>query len=185
MKRKLMLVATMAIVLSLFTLGTLAFFTDSDEATNVMTAGNLSILLHDEDGEGDPFPSGGVNGVMPGNNVDKVVHVENTGDHAAYIRVRLDKSIEAAEGVDATLNFNNITLNINTADWELKDGWYYYKHALAAGATTTDLFTMVSYGTALGNDYQNARVEIDVLAQAVQVANNTASSLTAGGWPNP
>ena len=34
----------------------------------------------------------------------------------------------------------------------------------------------------LGNAYQNAKVEIDVRAQAVQCANNGSDPLSATGW---
>jgi len=38
-------------------------------------------------------------------------------------------------------------------------------------------------GKTMDNDYQNATIEINVEAQAVQSANNGTSVLTATGWP--
>ncbi len=181
MKRRIMIIATMAILVSLISLGTLAYFTDSDEATNVMTAGNVQIDLHDEDGAGNDFPAAGVDGVMPGDEVPKVVYVENTGDNAAFIRVKLDKKI-VVDGTEVDWDDELIELDINTNDWELIGDYYYYKHALEAGDTTSDLFTTVTYSTDLDNDFQGAVVTIDVSAQAVQVANNGTYS-TATGWP--
>jgi len=35
----------------------------------------------------------------------------------------------------------------------------------------------------MDNLYQGCKAEIDVFAQAVQVANNGASALEAAGWP--
>ena len=35
----------------------------------------------------------------------------------------------------------------------------------------------------MGNEYQNATATVDVLAQAVQTANNGESVMEAQGWP--
>lgn len=183
MKRRLSLIAAMALVLSLIGFGTLAFFTDSEEATNVITAGNIDIDLHDLGEDELPFPANGIGGVMPGSSVTKVVNVENTGDHPAFVRVRLTQAIVAAEGVEAQLNFDNITLNLDTVNWTKSGDWYYFNSILAPGEFTTDLFTAVAFGTALGNDYMNAVITIDVEAQGVQSANNGTSATAAAGWP--
>ncbi len=74
--------------------GTLAYFTDTKEATNVFAVGNIKIELHE---------TGEVNGqtlendeyrawlatyeAMPGISVDKNVWVKNIGSQPAYIRV--------------------------------------------------------------------------------------------------
>ena len=183
MKRKITLIAAMALIVSLIGLGTLAFFTDSEEARNVITAGNIDIELYDLDENEEPFPANGIGGVMPGDDVAKLVFVENTGDHPAFVRIRLTKAIEEAEGVEADLNFDHITLNIDTANWTLVGDWYYYNNILAPGGFTTALFTEVSFGAALGNDYMNAVVTIDVEAQGVQSANNGTTATAAAGWP--
>ncbi len=185
MKRKITLIASIALIVSLLSLGTLAFFTDSKEAHNVITAGNVAITLHDENGNEEPFPSGGVNGVMPGEAVDKVVYVTNSGDNSAYVRIRLDKAIEAGPGIETILNFDNIVLDLDLVNWTKVGDWYYYHTALAPGASTTELFTKVMYGAALDNDYMNAKVTIDVIAEAVQSANNGSSASSASGWPTP
>lgn len=183
MKRKIALIASMLLIVSLISLGTLAYFTDSEDARNVITAGNVDITLHDEDGNEEPFPSDGVSSVMPGDEVDKVVYITNTGDNAAFVRVRLDKAITAGEGIEADLDFEHITLNLDLSGWTKDGDWYYYNWILEPGARTTDLFTEVAYGTALGNDYMNAVVTIDVVAEGVQSANNGSNPITASGWP--
>ena len=35
----------------------------------------------------------------------------------------------------------------------------------------------------MGNEYQNATATVDVIAQAVQTANNGTSAADAAGWP--
>lgn len=183
MRRKITIIAAMAVIVSLISLGTLAFFTDSEEARNVITAGNIDIELHDLGGDEEPFPAEGLSGVMPGDSVDKIVFVENVGTQPAWVRVKLDKEIEG-EG-ETELNFDNITLNLNLVDWTLQGDWYYYNFILEPGESTSHLFNVVHFGAALGNDYQNAVVTIDVLTEGVQSANNGATVTAAAGWPTP
>jgi hypothetical protein len=49
--------------------------------------------------------------------------------------------------------------------------------------TTTPLFETVKFSGAIGNDYQNSTVELQVFVQAVQTANNGGSIWEAAGWP--
>jgi len=52
--------------------------------------------------------------------VDKVVYIENGGTVDFYTRISLDKLIQAAEGVEAELNFDYITYSTpNTAARDL------------------------------------------------------------------
>lgn len=83
-----------------------------------------------------------------------------------------------------TLPNGCISLDIG-ADWTYNesDGYYYYNAPLAAGGTTSPLFTTVTFDAVMGNAYQNANVSVDVLVYAVQTANNGESALTAAGWP--
>lgn len=184
-KRKVGLVAAALLLVSMLSFGTLAYFTDAEAATNVMTAGNVEIVLLDQTDVNGTLADfnetfdGGKTGVMPGDVVSKVVTVENVGTQPAWVRVKVDQAI-----VPATLTMDGITLDFNYTNWtSMTDGYFYYNSALAAAATTEPLFTGVSYSSALGNDYMNAVVTIYVSAEAVQVANNGSSFDTATGWP--
>lgn len=183
MKNKLFVIAIAALVLATLAAGSLAFFTDEATAHNVITTGDVDIELlewADED-RAEPFPEDDVSGVMPGTAVTKLVEVKNVGSGAAWVRVSVSKSIIKADNNsgDASL----MTLDIDTANWTLKDGYYYYNKPLQPGATTTPLFTKVSFSTGMGNEYQNAGATVKVTAQAVQTANNGTTALTAAGWP--
>lgn len=169
--------------------GTLAFFTASETAHNVITSGGVAIDLieqsRDETGRLTPWQD--VDGVMPGAEVSKIVTVQNTGASDAWVRLRVETSIELsrpqpgdAKGAPAP---SLLVLNINTADWTEKDGYYYYNQPLKPGQTTTPLFETVTFDAAMGNEYQGSAFSVDVFAQAVQVANNGTSALTAAGWP--
>lgn len=184
MKINKKIVSLLAIIsiLSVMVFSTLAYFTAEDSALNKITTGNVDIELHDETlndkEELVAFPEDGFAGIMPGDVVSKVVNVKNTGDNPVWIRVALDKSI--IEGLD----FDGITLDINTADWTLgEDGWYYYNKLVNPAEVTSNLLTEVSFDKLLGNEYFDAHVEINVSAQAVQSQNNGTTVLEAEGWP--
>jgi hypothetical protein len=190
MKRNKRIIAALAIVsvLAVMVFQTLAFFTAEDTALNRVTMGNVSLILNDntidpETEELVPFPEDGFSLVMPGDVIDKIVSVTNDGDNAIWVRVKLDRSLILA-GESPEGEFSVLGLDLNDEDWtEGEDGWFYYKRILAPGETTKDLFTAVTFPASLGNDYMNARVKIDVLAQGVQSANNGLTVQEATGWP--
>lgn len=186
MKKKLLAVSLAAICLSLLAYGTVAYFSTETTATNVITAGNIEIVLKEtavpENG-GDPVPFEDVTGVMPGTAVSKIVEVENSGDNDAYIRIRVEKTITPAQGVDAQLDPSLIGLDFDTENWVEKDGYYYYKKPLSSGETTKPLFTTVTFAKSMENIYQDSKADINVYVQAVQADNNGEDPAAALGWP--
>lgn len=190
MKRNKRIIAALAIVsvLAVMVFQTMAYFTAEDTALNRVTMGNVSLILNDntidpEKEELVPFPEDGFSLVMPGDVIDKIVSVTNDGDNAIWVRVKLDRSLILA-GESPEGDFSVLGLDLNDEDWtEGEDGWFYYNRILAPGETTEDLFTAVTFPASLGNDYMNARVEIDVLAQGVQSQNNGVTVQEAAGWP--
>ena len=186
MKRKMTICALLIACLTLAGLSTYAYFTDDATARNVITAGNLKIELQEMsipvDG-GDPVAFEDVVGVMPGEDVSKIVSVKNTGDKPAYVRVSVDKVLTLAEGVEGTPDQSLVTCDFNTTDWTEVEGYYYYKRPLAAGAETEPVFENVSFDPNMGNMYQNSKVVITVDAYATQVDNNGGNVFEAQGWP--
>lgn len=186
MKRKLLLIAAILSMGSFAAYGTLAYFTTSENAKNVITAGTVKIQLHEENADGTPFPEEAIRGVMPSQVVDKIVYAENTGESEAWVRIKVDKSlIKDASPSEADRDGADsfISLDFNDTDWEEKDGWYYYQSRLQPGERTEDLFTQVEFAGEMGNEYKNSTVYIDVVLQAVQCANNGETVLEAAGWP--
>lgn len=187
MKRKLFVIAVIALCLSLMAAGTLAYFTAEDTAHNVITSGGIDIELKEwaDKDKTEPFPAHGVSGVMPGAEVTKIVEVENTGSGEAWVRVKVTKDITLARGVDAEVDLGLLQLDFDEEYWTAKDGYYYYKEALKPGETTKPLFAAVTFDAAMGNEYQNSTATVDVSAYAVQTANNGETVLEAKGWPAP
>ena len=112
MKRKLKLtkkkIISLAVVIALFAIaamGTLAYFTDSDTAHNVITTGKIDITLNDktiEAGVMVDFPPKGVIGVMPTQTVDKIVSVTNSGVNDAWVRIWIDPANQEQSRRDRT-----------------------------------------------------------------------------------
>ena len=185
-KWKIVALCTVLACLSIVASGTLAYFTASETAHNVITSGGVDIRLHEfsERGNEELVPWQDVDGVMPGAEISKIVTVENTGASDAWVRVKVDKTIILADGDKG--NPEVMKLDIKDAFWTEQDGYYYYNDPLAPGETTPPLFTIVTFDPKMGNEYQGSTAHIDVKADAVQVANNPVEGnnvLDAQGWP--
>ena len=125
-----------------------------------------------------------IEGAMPGMNYAKVVKAENVGGADAWVRIKLNKTVEPAKGVTAQLDPGLVGLDVQDGLWKEKDGWYYYSKALRPGESSEALFTSVSLHTDMANEWQNARIFIDVFMEATQVANNGSTVFEAAGWPD-
>lgn len=190
MKKKLFASALLIVILCACVQGTVAYFSGNAVAHNVITSGAIDIELVETKKDTPtspetPYPTDPVEGIMPNKDVSKIVRVKNTGEFEAYVRVKVAKSV-VSQG-NKKLDESKLTISFdNGAYWTEKDGFYYYNQVLAPGASTEPLFTQVHFDATAGNDYQNARIEIDVQAQGTQVANNPipAAGITAvKGWP--
>lgn len=185
MKKRLVIVALLVIGIAILSAGTIAYFTSEDTAHNVITSGGVKIALEewaDEDCTV-PYPDEPVE-VMPGTSVTKIVTVKNQ-DADAWVRARFDVIIRNKDGQEVKPeNHEDAVQILCSTKWTQDGDWYYYGDALGADEITDPLFSEVVFdGASMTNDYQNCTVEVIVYAQAVQVANNGESALTAAGWP--
>lgn len=191
MKRKLLILSVLAICIATFAVGTLAYVSSEVTTHNVITTGGVDIELLEWADEDETIPFEKVSGVMPDTSVTKIVRVENKKEKSAeaWIRVKVEKKIElskaneAAKGV--TPDTSLVKLDINEADWELQGDYYYYKHPVKPGETTSPLFKNVYFDKTMDNAYQNAEAIVSVYAQAVQTANNgtTWDTVKPESWP--
>ena len=166
--------------------GTSAYFSAEEKAHNVITTGSIEIEVEEwsknENGEIVPFEN--VDGVMPGEEISKIVQIRNTGLSEAYVRVFVDKEIVLSDDSKGNVNQDMVNINFNTTDWTANsDGFYYYNKVLKPGEVTEPLFSSVIFDEKMDNDYKNASATIGINAYATQVANNGDSALTAKGWP--
>ena len=182
-KSRLAVISLAAIVLTLLTQGTLAYYTTTGKATNVVTSGNLQLTIHEMTDQGTAFPDEGVY-VIPGDVVSKVVTVENTCDHPFYLRVKLVYGIDAVD-----LPYEDcFKLDINSEHWTYQDGWYYYNDILQPAEESEQVFSHVEIvGSKVDTSYIGKTLSIAVKAQAVQSENNPSAQdgdmTTVSGWP--
>ncbi len=181
-KIKMATITLIAIVISLFSYNSLAYYSTVGKATNVVTSGNIQFIIHEKTDSGTEFPQEGVY-IVPGDIVSKQVSIENDCEHPFYLRVKIVYGVDSQE-LSAEDCFK---LNINEEHWELHDGWYYYKGIVSPDKTTPNVFSHVEMvGSKIDNSYIGKTLTLTVKAQAVQSENNPISdgnTYTASGWP--
>ena len=191
MKKRIFALAVVMICTSILASATLAYFTDTGIARNVITTGRIEAHVVEqqlEDGELVPYPSDPIP-VMPGVTVSKIAMTQVAeGSAPAWIRMGYEVVIKDADKrimphTQAQLE-ELITIEPNQTHWIEQGGWYYYREAIEDGEVTEPLFREVKFsGPNMGNEYQNATIEILVVTQAVQQAHNGETVMEAQGWP--
>lgn len=182
LKLRLLAIALAAVALTLFTQGTLSYYSTVGTATNVVTSGDIRFFIQETTDAGTPFPEEGVY-IIPGDVVSKQVRIRSDCGHPFYLRVKVVYGVDAVDLPDEEC----FKLNIDTANWELHEGWYYYKGTVGPGETTPAVFSHVEIvGDKVDNRYIGKTLTLTVKAQAVQSENNPLTGdavYTAFGWP--
>lgn len=179
-KKRLLCLAALICGLAILATGTAANFVVEETAYNVITTGLLYMELVEETTGGQPWPEEGFADVIPGKKIDKIAKVHNNGAVPFFCKVTVTGTVKAYDGGE--LSFEPVTLDYDTEHWILKGESYYYYRILYPGEVTEPLFTEVSFAPTMGNEYMRAKVNINVLAQAVQSDNNGTDPLEALGW---
>lgn len=192
MKKKILVIAMIALALASLGAGTMASFTARDSAVNTVEMGKVNIAVVETmlaDGSEAPYAEA-AEPVMPGDEFSKIVRIKNEDGQSCWVRARIELVAVDAGGVALGTQpaglASVILLEGADGGWKTlspDDGYLYYDTALADGESTGPLFTGVRFDRNMGNDYMDLRVEIRILAQAVQSANNGASFDLAAGWP--
>lgn len=174
MKKNKLIALTAAAVLTATAVvgGTLAYFTDTDEAVNTFTVGNVKIALHEANKEGKtdddyqkwlkdqtliPTTEAKVE-----NTIDKIVTIENVGKNDAYVWAEIwvpaalddgDDNSPEAPGLGNSLHFNypagvtatkSTYLGTRTIDGVPYNGYVHFRNEkVEAGYTSEALLTQV------------------------------------------
>ncbi len=190
--------------------GVMAYFTDTDNATNTITIGKITIDLTEPlwdatvadktngDKNNNNIPDYAEN-VAPNTTVTKDPQVQNTGINPAYVYLKVTipakEVITANENGTLKNNGNAVATQLFTYNLEENSKWveiegerktnintetnkiesytyvYYYNQALAPNATTDKLFTQVKYENVIEGQNDEATVNIDIVAYAIQSDN--------------
>ena len=179
-KGRLLLIAMAAILMTVLTQPSLAYYTTVGKATNVVTSGGIQLQIHEKTADGSDFPVDGVY-VIPGDIVSKQVSVENVCEHPFWLRVKLVSGANS----EALSPEDCLKLDIDESHWTLMEGYYYYNQILQPGETTHTLFTQVEIvGSKVDTSNIGSTLTLTVNAYAVQSENNPAGyPWEAAGWP--
>ena len=169
--------------------GTLAYFTDKDVRSNVVTLGHVTGTLTetDEHIRDDNTTGRDYSNVKPGDVLDKDPTVNLKSDSEdAYVRVKIDYrglTDEQAADIEAALDIQD--------GWnKSEDGYYYYKNILSNkkdGKNSSKVFTKVTIPTEWGNEMADKTFNIDARAEFIQADNFTPVKDDNGnitGWGN-
>lgn len=191
MKKKYALaLAAAAMVGTLAVGGTLAWFTDTETATNVVTMGNVDITLSENGGEDGVIEEDGLKykDIMPGDKFQKTVTIKNNENDAyvrAVITVSGDEAVMATFGDEKAENDIKFAGLDENAKWtKNEDGSYsttvYYKNSASNNIMTNGenvvftVFTDIQIpGEEWDNVFANNSFNIKVDAEAIQAANLT------------
>lgn len=161
-KKKILAVALAASMAVLAVGGSsLAYFTDTDNAHNEFTVGNVQINLEEPAWEANPDHED----VYPGEALPKDPIVTNTGANPAVVRIKLTMP------EDVTFETNYQTGEVGEG-WVYYNGYYYYTTPLTTeepGNVTTALFDQIRLSTSVTNPEEtNLDRDVVVDVQAVQ-----------------
>ena len=174
MKKKILALSMVACLAATALIGgTLAYFTDTKEATNTFTVGNVEIELTEPNWEG--TGSQDAPEVYPGEPLAKDPTVENTGANPCFVRIKVDGLDCLDPAGEITYRTDYVTGNLGDK-WEKgTDGYFYYTEVLAVGAKTDALFDQIVIPTDLENGDAETEFDVDVTAEAVQAQGAKAS----------
>ncbi len=191
-KRNMMLLTSMMLAVLLIAGGTFAWFTaETEEVTNVFTAGTLEIELIESF-----CPPTNVN---PGDCVTKDVKIKNIGTKYAVVRIEKSDVFEMANNA-GWLDTDVVTYTLGT-NWIEKDGYFIYKKVLGTrdpgflfpgNNKTTSLFKnnkVCFSGPDMGNEYQGAEYSMIIKGEGIQATNDAPEewglTVTWNFWSDP
>lgn len=113
--------------------------------------------------------------VFPGDEVDKLVNVKNTGNVDSFVRVAVKKVFGRTKEdgtflADPSLDPGMIDIAVSDTWWnEREDGYFYYKEVLKPGKTTREpLMRSYKLSKEAGNEYQGKEARIVVTMESMQ-----------------
>ena len=200
--RKLLVAATSTALVAVVGIGaTLAYFTDSDDATNVVTMGHVDINLTEastDEKATEVIPEEGItfDNVMPGDDIEKIPTITlEDGSRDAWVRMKMQVTPTEENGIaqDKLYELEGLlrTDITEAGDWYYSeaDGYYYYNQALTnedGGIKSVDFFQNVHIPEGwTNNDAADKSFQIVLQAEAIQEenVNPTMDEDMVTAWP--
>ena len=194
MKKRIVTIALVVALVAIAAVGTLAYFTDTDDATNTFVVGNVSIDLIEEERDGNggtkEFTQGKklypIVGSAQGekdeygmptakNYVDKMVTIKNAGSEKAYIRAyfaipsALDDGYETFNAGMNVLHFNFGNKVVGSAISSTEGVEWIWTHGSKWNYFETTLSDGIKYNVYYADYYQavDAGATTEQLVQGV------------------
>lgn len=181
MKKKILTLGLVAALSATAAIGgTLAYFTDTADATNTFTVGNVAIELTEPGWDKVKKEKENEN-VYPGQILAKDPTVKNTGANPCFVRIgvtNLDQYVEMY-GTNAMINYasddTHTPNTLGSAKWaDGGDGYFYWTEVVQPGITIDPLFKEIIIPVELTNGA--TAEDIDVIAEAVQTQGFTGEA---------
>lgn len=183
MKKKITAIALVVCLVAVAVVGgSLAYFTDKEDATNTFTVGNVDITLTEPNWKS--TGSQDAPEVYPGEPLAKDPTVENTGANPCFVRIKVT-------GLDQFGNKGNIVYLTNWVEGALGEGWvlhtdgyFYWTKPLVVKGTendswnnglaskTTPLFDQIKMPTGLTGGEEAKPIVVTAEAVQAQGAKN-------------
>lgn len=197
-KKKLLTMLGCFALVGIITVGlTLAYMTDNDSASNVITMGHVDITLTEPnyrpDNPSENGKGGEITNIKPGAEIEKdptITVADASSD--TYIRVKLTVSGEKLDEEHIAALVQN--LDINDTEWQKVGDYYYYvgqqegqEVGVLSKGQKVKLFEKVIIPSTWGNEVANSSIDIDVEAEAIQADNFKPTMDAEGkilGWYN-
>ena len=185
--------------------GAWAYFTDRQEAENVLTMGSVEIQLEEPQYPGNDTDE--VHNIYPGQTIPKDPQVANTGQNPAYVRQEFWIPIGNVKVFRPQGGYTQLT-GAELVTYEIQEGWteqtelkkqveidgkayirhvYNYDTVLEPGEKTTPLFTNIQVINLIEGEIPGGTLEqIPIKAHAVQSQGfgNAAAAWEAYGVQN-
>lgn len=194
-KKKLTVLVTSLALVGMIGIGaSLAYMTDNDTATNVITMGHVDIDLTEPNYPGDE--DGEITDVKPGDSIvkDPTITVKQ-GSADTFVRVSVNitglTDGQKNQLLEKNPNGTYKYFDINIANWKESDGYFYYVGTYAEGqdagvlkaGQSVKLFENVKIPSTWGNEMADKSFNIVVNAEAIQADNFDPAELNGVyGW---
>lgn len=164
MKKKILSIALVVAMVAVIAAGSLAYFTDKDNADNVFTVGNVNITLTEPNWNStgkEDAPD-----VYAGEPLAKDPTVKNDGNNPCFVRIKVENLDQFGNKGAITYRTDYVADKLGENWVKGTDGYFYYTKVLEVGATTDALFDQIVMPTGLTGGEEAAPIE--VTAEAVQ-----------------
>lgn len=166
MKRKLVLTITAIMLAAALAVGgSLAYFTDTQEAENVFTIGNVTIDL--EEPKWDCTGKKDAEDVYPGEALAKDPIVSNTGANPCFVRIQVTGLDQFGDEGEIQYRTNYVVGALGQ-NWVKEGDYFYFSKPLPTGMSTSALFDSIVMPTGLTEHPELGECSVNVIAQAVQ-----------------